>query len=337
VFTTLAPLSEEDFLHEADRPTSTSSAPGIAGVTAQPYAEHLDQPRRDFHERLRGGRSQAAPVERVGIEQAAGGQRPLGTLAFEAKSVQRAGGRRLDAIYEQELYDCAYGARPGRSPHDARHEVGERGMQEGIGGIVEAEVRGYCDSIDRTQLREVLRKRGNDGRLIRLIGKWLRVGVRADGGRHHPESGVVQGGVRSPVLANLFLHQVLEDWCAWEGRPRLRGRCFLLRFADAVCIGCAYAADARQIMAVLPKRCARSGFPIPPEQTTVLAVRKPNTHQAAATGNGTCDGLGWPQYWTRSRRGCWGSTRRTARKRRRRTKKALWRGGRPNRHACTSS
>jgi retron-type reverse transcriptase len=104
----------------------------------------------------------------------------------------------LEAIYEQDFYDCSYGFRPGRSPHDALHEVRERCMQEGIGWIVDADVSGYFDSIDWTQLREVLRKRVNDGRIAHLIGKWLRAGVMEEGVRHHPESGVVQGGVLSP-------------------------------------------------------------------------------------------------------------------------------------------
>jgi retron-type reverse transcriptase len=104
----------------------------------------------------------------------------------------------LEAIYEQDFYDCSYGFRPGRSPHDALHEVRERCMQEGIGWIVDADVSGYFNSIDWTQLREVLRKRVNDGRIAHLIGKWLRAGVMEEGVRHHPESGVVQGGVLSP-------------------------------------------------------------------------------------------------------------------------------------------
>ena len=260
VFTTLAHLIDEDFLREAYRHTSKSSAPGIDGVTAQQYAEHLDENLRDLHERLRSGRYQAAPVERVWIEKDDGGQRPIGKPTFEDKIVQRAVAMLLEAIYEQDFYDGSYGFRQGRSPHEALHELRERCMTEGIGWIVDADVSGYFDSIDRTRLREVLRQRVNDGRILRLIGKWLRAGVMEEGALTHPETGVVQGGVISPVLANIFLHHVLDAWFEREVQPRMKGRCFLIRFADDFVIGCELEADARKIMAVLPKRFARFGL-----------------------------------------------------------------------------
>ena len=208
VCTTLASLIETDFLREAYYHTSKSSAAGSDGVTAQQYAEHLDENLRDLHERLRSGRYQAAPVERVWIEKDDGGQRPIGKPTCEEKSVQRAVAMGLEAIYEQDFYDGSYGFRPGRSPHDALQEVRERCMTEGIGWIVDAEVSGDFDSIDRTQLREGLRQRVNDGRILRRMGKWLRAGGMEEGGQSSPDTGVVQGGTIAPVLANIFLHQV---------------------------------------------------------------------------------------------------------------------------------
>lgn len=171
-------------------------------------------------------------MERVWIEKDDGGQRPIGKPAFEDKIVQRAVTMLLEAIYEQDFSDGSYGFRQGRSPHEALHELRQRCMTEGIGWIVEAEVSGYFDSIDRTRLREVLRMRVNDGRMLRLIGKWLRAGVREQGTLTHPETGVVQGGVISPVLANVFLHHVLDEWFERDVRPRMQGRCFLIRCAD---------------------------------------------------------------------------------------------------------
>ena len=232
VFWTLAHLIDEDVLREAYRHTSKSSAAGIDGGTAQRYAEHLDDNLRDLHERLQSGRYQAAPVERVWIEKDDGRQRPIGKPTFEDKIVQRAVAMLLAAIYEQDFYDGSYGFRQGRSPHDALHELRERCMTEGIGWIVDADISGYFDSIDRTRLRAVLRKRVNDGGLWRLIGKWLRAGVMEEGVLSHPETGVVQGGVISPMLANIFLHHVLDEWFKREVRPRMQGRCFLIRFAD---------------------------------------------------------------------------------------------------------
>jgi RNA-directed DNA polymerase len=333
VFTTLAHLIDEDFLREAYRPTRKASAPGIDGVTAQMYAEHLDGNLRDRYERLRSGRYQAAPVERVWIEKEGGGQRPIGQPTCEDKIVQRAGAMLREAMYEQDFHDCSYGFRPGRSPHAALHAWREPCMTEGIGWIVDADVSGYFDSLDRTRLREVLRQRVNEGRILRLIGKWLRAGVMEEGELSHPETGVVQGGVISPVLANVFRHHVLDEWFAREVRPRMKGRCFLLRFADDVVIGCEREADAQRIMAVLPKRCARLGLSIHPEKTTLIAFRQPDTRTGPAHGNGTFDFLGLTHDWTQSRRGLWGIKRRTARKRLRRTKKALWRWCRTHRHA----
>jgi RNA-directed DNA polymerase len=203
VFTTLAHLLDEDWLHEAYRHPSQSSAAGIDGGRAQMSAESLDDNLRDLHERRRSGRYQAAPVERVWIETDDGGQRPIGKPACEDKIVQRAVAMLLEAIDEQDFHDCSYGFRPGRSPHAALHEVRERCRREGIGWIVDADVSGYFDSLDRTRRQEVLRQRVNDGRIRRLMGKWLRAGVMEDGVLSHPESGVVQGGVCSPVLANI--------------------------------------------------------------------------------------------------------------------------------------
>ena len=206
-------------------------------------------------------------------------------------------------------------------------------MTEGIGWIVDADVSGYFDSIDRTRLREVLRKRINDGSMLRLLGKGLRAGVMEQGALTHPETGVVQGGVISPVLANVFLHHVLDAWFEGEVRPRMQGRCFLLRFADDFVIGCELEADARKIMTVLPKRFARFGLTIHPTKTALIAFRKPKAHQGSESGNGTCTFLGLTHSGTQSRQGFWVMKRRTASKRVRRTKKSLWRWCRSNRHA----
>jgi len=332
VFTTLAHLIDVDFLREAYHRTRKSSAPGIDGVTATEYAEHLDENLHDLHERLRSGRYQAPPVERVWLDKDDGGQRPIGKPTFEDTIVQRAVAMLLEAIYEQDFGDSSYGFRQGRSPHDALHALREQCMTEGIGWIVDADVSGYFDSIDGTRLREVLSKRVNDGRIMRLIGKWLHAGVMEEGVLTHPETGVPQGGVASPVLANIFLHHVLDAWFEREVRPRMQGRCFLIRFADDFVIGCEVEADARKIMDVLPKRFLRFGLRIHPTKTALRAFKKPDAREGSEDGNGTFDFLGLTHYWTQSRRGFWVIKRRTARKCLRRTKKSLWRWCRTNRH-----
>ena len=207
-------------------------------------------------------------------------------------------------------------------------------MTEGLGWSVEAESRGDSDSLDRARLRDVLRTRVNDGGLWRLIGKWLRAGVMEEGmSGVDPETGVVQGGVISPVLANIFLHHVLDAWCEREVQPRMQGRCFLMRLADDCVIGCEVEADARKIMAVWPKRFARFGLTIHPTKTALVSFRNGTGHTPAGMGNGTFDFLGFTHDWTQSRQGSWVIKRRTARKRLRRTKQALWRWCRTNRHA----
>jgi RNA-directed DNA polymerase len=206
-------------------------------------------------------------------------------------------------------------------------------MKEGMGGIVDADVRGYVDSMDRTRRREVLRQRVNDGRIWRRLGKWLRAGVMADGVRTPPETGVVQGGVSSPVLAHIFLHQVLDEWVEREGQPRLKGRSFLTRCADDFVIGCELEADAQKIMGVLPKRFARVGLRLHPTKTTLVGCRKPKASQAWAHGHGTFECRGFTHDGARTRRGFWVIKRRTARKRLRRTQQAWWPWCRHNRHA----
>jgi RNA-directed DNA polymerase len=333
VVTTLAHRIDADFRREAYRQTKQASAPGIDGVTAQASADHLDETRHARYERLRRGRYQAAPVERVWSETEAGGPRPLGKPTFEDKIVQRAGAMLVAAIDEQDFYDCSSGVRPGRSPHAALQAVREPCRQAGRGWIVDAEVSGDVDRLDRTRRREVRRQRVNDGRRWRRSGKWLRAGVMEDGERSPPATGVVQGGVRSPVVAHVFLHQVVDEWLAREVRPRMKGRGVRLRVADDGVIGGAREADARRLMAVRPKRGARFGWSLPPEKTALMGFRKPDTRQGPAPGNGTFDFLGLTHDWTQARRGFWVLKRRTASTRRRRTKKALWRWCRTNRHA----
>ena len=192
--------------------------------------------------------------------------------------------RLLEAIYAQDFADSSYGFRPGRRPHEALRAVRSQGRTEGIGWIVDADVSGDFDSIDRTHLRAILRQRVNEGSLRRLMGTWLRAGVRDGGGLQHPETGVVQGGGISPVLANVMRHQVVEAWCAQEVQPRLKGRSFLTRFAEDFVIGCELEADARRVMAVLPKRFARLGLRIHPEKTAVMCVQQPECPSGLGRG-----------------------------------------------------
>jgi group II intron reverse transcriptase/maturase len=332
VFTTLAQLIDVEFLREAYRLTPKDRAAGVDGVTAREYAENLEENLRSLHERLRSGRYKAPPVERGWLEKKDGGKRPIGKPTFEDKIVQRAVVMLLGAIYEQQFYDFSHGFREGHSAHQALEELRQQYHCMNIGWIVDADVSGFFDNLDHRLLREFIKQRVNDGAILRLIGKWLNAGVLEEGILTYPEKGTPQGGVVSPMLANIFLHHVLDEWFVKEVKPRMKGCCFLIRFADDFIIGCEREGDARRILKVLPKRFGRFGLSIHPEKTALIQFSKPGSKSGSDGGNGTFDFLGFTHYWAKSRWGRWVIKRMTARKRIRRAKKALWQWCRNNRH-----
>jgi group II intron reverse transcriptase/maturase len=332
VFTTLAHLMDVDFLREAYQRTRKDSAPGIDGVTAEQYAEHLEENLRDLHERLRSGRYQAPPVKRHWLSKADGGQRPIGLPTFEDKIVQRAVTMLLGAIYEEDLHDFVYGFRPGHSAHQALSELREQCRAHRINWIVDAEVSGFFDTLDHGLLQGFLQHRVKDGSILRLIGKGLHAGIMDGETFHQSESGSPQGAVISPLMGNLFLHQVLDEWYVHVVRPRMRGRTFLIRYGDDFVLGGERETDARRIMAVLPKRCARFGLTIHPQKTALVAFSKPSAQAEGTPEKSTFEFLGFTHYWARSRQGYWVIKRRTAKKRVRRPLTALWQWCRSQRH-----
>jgi RNA-directed DNA polymerase len=331
-FLTLAHLIDVERLREAYHQTRRDGAPGVDGVTAEAYAAALEANLADLHARLCSGRYYAPPVKRAYVPKEDGSQRPIGMPAFEDKVVQRAVAMLLGAIYEQDFHDCSYGFREGRSPHQALHVLRERCMQEHIGWIVDADVSAFFDSLDHDLLCEVLRQRVNDGAILRLLRKWLRAGVLEGETLSYPERGSPQGGVLSPMLANTFLDHVLDEWLAQEVKPRMKGRCLLIRFADDFVIGCEREEDARRILMVLPKRFARFKLTIHPQKTRLVQFQPPRQEGDGEHGDGTFDFLGLTHYWATSRRGYWVIKRRTAKKRLRRAMRAVWHWGRPHRH-----
>jgi RNA-directed DNA polymerase len=332
VFTTLAHLMDVDFLREAYHRTRKDSAPGIDGVTAETYAAHLEENLRDLHERLRSGRYHAPPVKRHWLAKADGSQRPIGLPTFEDKIVQRAVTMLLGAIYEEDFHEFSHGFRSGHSAHQALSELREQCREQRINGIVDADVSGFFDSLDQALLQEMLQRRVQDGSILRLIGKWLHAGVVEGETLLHPETGSPQGAVVSPMLGNLFLHLVLDEWYVEVVKPRLRGRSFLIRYGDDFVLGCELEADARRIMTALPKRFARFGRTIHPQKTALIAFSKPSTRVEGTQGKSTFEFLGFTHYWARSGRGYWVIKRRTAKQRLRRTLTALGQWCRSHRH-----
>lgn len=332
IFTTLAHRMDVDFLREAYRRTRKDGAPGVDRVTAKEYAVNLEENLTDLHERLKSGRYVAPPVERAWLDKDDGGKRPIGKPTFEDKIVQRAVAMLLGAVFEQDFYDFSHGFREGHSPHQALKELREQCLRLNIRAIVDADVSGFFDTLDRSWIREFVQRRVNEGAILRLIGQWLHAGVLEGENLTHPETSSPQGGVISPMLANIYLHYVLDEWFVHEVQPRMRGRCFLIRFADDFVIGCEREDDARRIKDVLAKRFSGFGLSIHPEKTTLIAFGKPDPRAGSGTGNGTFDFLGFTHYWAKSRRGYWVIKRKTARKRLRRAIKALWQWCRQNRH-----
>ena len=232
-FTTLNGALDLALLREAYRRTRKDGATGVDGRTAAEYGEHLEANLRSLLDRAKSGRYRAPPVRRVHIPKGTGGEtRPLGIPTFEDKVLQRAVAMVLEAVYEADFHPFSYGFRPGRSAHQLLGDLGRRLWHQGGGWVLEADIRKFFDSVDHRRLREILRRRVRDGVILRLIDKWLTAGVLEDGRVYHPEQGTPQGGVISPLLANIFLHEVLDEWWVREVLPRLRRGAQLYRYAD---------------------------------------------------------------------------------------------------------
>lgn len=334
VFTNLAHLIDMDLLREALRLTRKDGAPGSDGVTGKEYVRNWKANLEDLHNRLRTGRYRATPVMRAWIGKEDGSKRPIGKPCFEDKVVQRAVVILLTQIYEQDFYSFSYGFRPGKSAHQAVNELWHGCMRLHGGSIVDADIRGFFDNLDRGVLRELVKRRVKDGGIHRLIGKWLNAGVLDGGDLINPETGTPQGGVISPLLANIYLHYVVDEWFAEVVRPRLYGRAEMVRFADDFVIVCELEGDAERVLKALRKRLSKYGLELHPEKTRLVKFRKPEAFEKSpkASGNGTFDFLGFTYYWTRSRQGKWVVRRRTMKSRLRRSIRSLTKWCRDNRH-----
>ena len=335
-FTSLAHCIDIEWLHEAYHLTRKDGATGVDGQTADQYEANLGANLRSLLERLKSGLYRAPPVRRVHIPKGSGGAtRPIGIPTFEDKVAQRAVAMVLECVYEQDFLPCSYGFRPGRGALDATTAVDRIAMACRGGTVVELDIQKFFDTLDHKQLMDFLRLRVRDGVLLRLIGKWLNAGVLEAGAVPHPETGTPQGGVISPLLANVYLHYVLDLWFQREVKPRLHGQAELVRYADDAVIVCTQASDAERILDVLPKRFGKYGLALHPDKTRLVRFERPSRNGGPEDGNGpgSFDFLGFTFYWGKSRKGNNVVRRKTAKDRLARGLKRIGDWCRRNLHA----
>jgi len=321
-------------LYAAFRGLRKKASAGVDGVTYEEYERNVAGNIQTLHERLRNGKYQAQPLRRVYILKENGKQRPISIPALEDKIVQKATVEILNAIYEQDFLDCSYGFRPGRGQHQALDEMGRVICTRPTGWILEIDVTAYFDSIVREQLMEMIEKRVRDGSVLCLIRKWIQVGVIEEGRLLLSETGTGQGQTISPLLANIYLHHVLDEWFENEVKPRLRGEAHEIRFADDAVLCFQYKKDADKVMEVLPKRFAKYGLTIHPEKTRLVEFGRYAEEDAKRQGKkpATFDFLGFTYVCARSRRGKFTVHVRTMKKRFRRGLKAIAEWCQENRH-----
>ena len=240
----------------------------------------------------------------------------------------------LEPVYEQDFLDCSYGFRPGRNPHQALQALWDGVMDLRGAWVIDLDIQAFFDSMERTHLHAFLDQRVRDGVIRRVLGKWMQAGVMEEGVIHHPERGSPQGGVISPLVSNLYLHEVLDRWFEDTVKPRLRGRAFMVRFADDALLAFEREEDARRVLEVLAKRLARFGLTLHPEKTRLVDFRRPPWRRGTRRSQRgrSFDLLGFTHYWGRSRNGYWVVQRKTAKTRFRRAVRQIGQWCRRHRH-----
>lgn len=301
---------------EAYHRTRKDGAVGVDGMTGEEYAQSLEKNLVRLSDEARSGRYLAPPVRRGYVPKPGKSERrPIGMPAFEDKVLQRGVNMILEPIYEQDFLDCSYGFRPGRSAHQALEAIWQSVQKMGGCWLLEVDIRKFFDTLDHSCLREILDQRIRDGVIRRLLDKWLKAGVWENGEVSYPQQGTPQGGCISPMLSNIYLHTVLDEWFEKQIKPCLEGRAFLVRFADDFIIGFSSEKDARRVMSVLPKRFGKYGLTIHPDKTRLVDFRPSGGCSEGRGEPGTFNFLGFTHHWGKSRNGRNIVVRRTAKDR----------------------
>lgn len=325
-----------EWLTEAYHRVRGQSAPGVDGQTVSDYGKHLAENLPLLLHRAKSGSYVAPPVKRVHIPKDGSNEtRPIGMPTCEDKVLQRAVAMLLEPIYEEAFYDFSYGFRPGRSPHQGLEAFWQQATGLGVRWVLELDIRKYFDSVNRSNLMALVGQRIGDGVVLRLLSKWLHAGVMEAGQVHYPEAGTPQGGVISPLLSNIYLHEVFDRWFAEVVRGRMKGRVFAVRFADDLVIGFTHRKDAERVYRVIFQRFEKYGLKLHPDKTRLVPFGRPGKgglDGEPAHRPGTFDFLGFTHHWGWSQKGYWVIRRKTAAKRLRRTLRAIGDWCRTNRH-----
>lgn len=317
VFNNLFSLLTPELLRLAFGRLKRNKAPGVDGVTVEDYAADLENNLQSLLQRLHRGTYRPLPSQRRNIPKGNGKTRPLGIAAVEDKLVQRAVVMILERIYEIDFCDTSYGFRPGRSCHMALASLGKIIATKKVNWISDADIKGFFDNVCHSRLCELLRKRIADPRILQLIERFLKAGVMIEGRREETDDGVPQGAVLSPLMANVYLHHVLDLWFERDVKPRLRGEAYLIRYADDFICAFECETDARCFQAVLVKRLERFSLELALEKSKLLRFGRFAERDSARLGEGrpgVFDFLGFTHYCGLSRAGRFKLKRRTSKK-----------------------
>jgi group II intron reverse transcriptase/maturase len=292
-------------LYEACFSLRKDASAGVDGLTHAEYAQDAHENIRKLHERLKSKTYRAQPLRRIYIPKEDGSRRAISIPALEDKIVQKATADLLSAIYEQDFYGCSYGFRPGRGAQEALDEVGRVICTQATDFVLEIDIASYFDSIVRELLMAIIEKRISDASILRLIRKGISVGVIDEGRLLVSDTGTGQGQIISPLLANVYLHAVLDEWFEKEVKPRLKGKAFEVRYADDAALFFEYREDAEKVLEALPKRFAKFGLTLHPQKTRLIEFGRQAYWKARRAGAkpATFDLLGFTHLATLSRRG----------------------------------